>query len=93
MTKTALVPDHFTFIEDPGHGWLAVPRSLINDLGIAEQITRYSYQQGSTVYLEEDLDAQIFLEAYAARFQKRPQFEECYVESWIGRARYSPYRA
>jgi hypothetical protein len=44
------------FYSDPGHGWGAVKRRLLVDLGIAEKITTYSYQKGDTVYLEEDCD-------------------------------------
>jgi hypothetical protein len=41
---------------DPGHGWGAVKRSVLRELGIIKQITPYSYQRGDTVYLEEDCD-------------------------------------
>jgi hypothetical protein len=44
------------FYSDPGHGWAAVKRDLINSLGIADKISYYSYQKGNTVYLEEDCD-------------------------------------
>ena len=54
----------FRFISDPGHGWLEVPRSLLSELGILEEITTYSYQKKELVYLEEDCDASRFFEAY-----------------------------
>jgi len=44
------------FYSDPGHGWGAVKRKVLFDLGIAHKITPYSYQKGDTVYLEEDCD-------------------------------------
>jgi len=44
------------FYSDPGHGWGAVKRKVLVDLGIASQISPYSYQKGDTVYLEEDCD-------------------------------------
>jgi hypothetical protein len=49
----------YTFIyhQDPGHGWVAVRRSLLAELGLLDTITSYSYQRGAMVYLEEDLDA------------------------------------
>lgn len=53
----------FNFYGDPGHGWLAVPRKLLLELGIAVQISCYSYQRNETVYLEEDCDYSVFLEA------------------------------
>ena len=49
----------YTFISDPGHGWLAVPATTIRKLGLAQDITCYSYvsASGKTVYCEEDQDA------------------------------------
>jgi hypothetical protein len=41
---------------DPGHAWGAVKRKVLDQLGITQSITEYSYQKGGTVYLEEDLD-------------------------------------
>lgn len=54
------------FFADPGHGWLGVKRDLLADLQLLPLITRYSYQRGRTVYLEEDCDAHRFLEAAKA---------------------------
>lgn len=51
------------FFSDPGHGWLAVKRDLLNKLGIANKISTYSYARGATVYLEEDCDMSTFLSA------------------------------
>lgn len=50
------------FLTDPGHGWISAPRKLVNELGIAKQITAWSYQKGGSVYLEEDCDASLFME-------------------------------
>mgnify|MGYP001182192177 CR=1 FL=1 len=44
------------FYADPGHGWGAVKKQVLHDLGIADKITPYSYIKGDTVYLEEDCD-------------------------------------
>ena len=44
------------FHQDGGHGWLCVKRSELEDLGIADRITSFSYQRNQSVYLEEDLD-------------------------------------
>ena len=48
----------FTIIvySDPGHGWGKVKRSVLHNLGIANNISSYSYQRGEYVYLEEDCD-------------------------------------
>jgi len=61
-----------TFHCDRGHGWLEVPREDIDALGIADQISAYSYAMAAThkragmVYLEEDCDASLFLDAAKA---------------------------
>lgn len=44
------------FYSDPGHGWAAVKRKVLYDLGIQDKISFFSYQKGATVYLEEDCD-------------------------------------
>lgn len=55
----------FDFYSDPGHGWMAVPRALLAELGIVNQITRFSYYRRDLdlVYLEEDCDLSTFLRA------------------------------
>ena len=55
-----------TSYNDPGHGWLAVKRDLLEQLGIADKISTYSYQRGATAYLEEDCDASVFFSAAQA---------------------------
>ena len=57
---------------DPGHGWIRVPRLLLQKLGISSLITRYSYQRGAFAYLEEDCDADTFFKAYKAHFNAEP---------------------
>jgi hypothetical protein len=54
---------HFQFVYDGGHGWLIVNRSELDHLKIANKISEYSYQDGDTIYLEEDRDAPIFTSA------------------------------
>ncbi len=54
------------YYQDPGHGWIAVKRVWLNMLGIENKITGYSYQRGSTVYLEEDCDMTTFHQAAKA---------------------------
>ena len=55
------------FYSDPGHGWGAVKRKVLFDLGIAHKITPYSYQKGDTVYLEEDCDLSMLVTALAIK--------------------------
>ncbi len=57
----------FAFHIDPGHGWLEVPRSTVIALGILDEITRYSYELGDRVFLEEDCDLSTFAKAAEAQ--------------------------
>lgn len=54
MKKLTLV-----FLTDPGHGWLKVPRKILQDAALLDKISPYSYQRNKHVYLEEDCDAPI----------------------------------
>lgn len=65
----------FKVYNDTQHGWIAVKRILLKNLGIFNKITPFSYQRGQTVYLEEDLDAATFIKAYEVQFGKKPEFE------------------
>lgn len=78
------------YYTDPGHGWFKVKRSVLHNLGIADQITAYSYQRGEYVYLEEDCDLSTlcmalnqrntrikFVEKHADR-ESRIRSYECY---------------
>lgn len=51
------------YYTDPGHGWLAVTRADLARLDLTHRISRYSYQQNRLVFLEEDLDMMLFMEA------------------------------
>ena len=53
------------FHSDPGHGWLEVPLTEIRKLNIHLKISPYSYlsRDGRMVYLEEDCDANTFVES------------------------------
>lgn len=55
------------FYSDPGHGWAAVKRKVLDDLEIANKISAYSYQKGNTVYLEEDCDFSVLADALKAK--------------------------
>ena len=52
----------FHYYSDPGHGWLKVKISLLEELGIADKISSYSYMMGEHAYLEEDADASLFID-------------------------------
>lgn len=55
--------DTYSFISDPGHGWLQVPMSELEELGIASEVSRSSRRSGTVAYLEEDRDAELFVSA------------------------------
>lgn len=51
------------FISDAGHGWLRVPRPMINSIKMdALDFSRYSYCDSAAFYLEEDCDAGKFID-------------------------------
>lgn len=65
-----------THYSDAGHGWIAVKRSVLIQLGLQANISAYSYQSktGSTVYLEEDGDASILVKTlshYGIKFETK----------------------
>ena len=53
--------------DDPGHGWLKVPRKTLTKLGLIDRISSYSYQRGEHVFLEEDADMRLFWQALEER--------------------------
>ena len=63
MTKTKTIQ----FYADPGHGWAKVKKSELATLGIAHQISPYSYERGDYAYLEEDCDLSLYIDALRAR--------------------------
>jgi hypothetical protein len=73
------------FYSDSGHGWGAVKRKVLFDLGIAHKITPYSYQKGDTVYLEEDCDLPVLVTTLATK-GIAINYEEKFVDG------YSPIR-
>ena len=66
----------FRFIEDPGHGWLEIFPADSRAVGIdPEQYSPFSYykdfEDGTRrLYLEEDIDAGLFVEAWEAKHGK-----------------------
>ena len=63
----------YVFFNDPGHAWLRVKRCELTELGIAGDISSFSYQKGIYVYLEEDCDAGVFM---LAKYGKDISFRE-----------------
>jgi hypothetical protein len=69
----------YVFHSDAGHGWVAVKRKELVELGIINKVSSCSYERGNTVYLEEDCDAALFVEAAK---KKDPSFDFIYRESF-----------
>ncbi len=62
MSQTFLILTHHI---DAGHGWVEASAKLIDQLGILNQITEYSYYSHTEqkYYLEEDCDAGVLIDA------------------------------
>lgn len=73
----------FKAYADSGHAWVAVKRSLLSELGVLDKISRFSYQSktGQTIYLEEDCDAGLFVNAYKEKYNTAPRFVEQFTNS------------
>lgn len=56
-------PPTIVFHSDLAHGWLQVPKKLVNRLNIGKHISGYSYHDKNNVFLEEDYDMGLFLQA------------------------------
>jgi len=74
------------YYHDAGHGWIAVKKSVLEKLGIADKITSYSYMKGATAYVEEDSDASLLIKTL-----KSEGVEPVIAEKYVGN--YSPIRS
>lgn len=56
---------HLPYIQDPGHGWIEISRRQARQLLGADfaRISPFSYQRGALLYLEEDCDAALLIQA------------------------------
>lgn len=77
----------FTFHTDPGHGWLEVTTRQLKEVGLTPgDFTAYSYQRRDTLFLEEDVDASIFLRTWEAHKGAVTVVEKfCNHDHWIRR--------
>ncbi len=79
-----------TFYSDPGHGWLCTKIYELEELGIHDKISPWSYRNYDLVYLEEDRDAGIYINAvnklgYTVEFVQKNTDQESLIRS------YDPY--
>lgn len=58
----------FTYLEDPGHGYLIVTLEELEFFGLEEEISPFSFMSSSFIYLEEDLDAVLFVNKFKNRY-------------------------
>jgi len=84
------------YIQDPGHGWLAVPLDQLRSLGfrvagagdtwpyVGRVISTCSYAKGGMAYLEEDSDASAYMAALDAEGIVRPDISVVRVGDHIG---------
>lgn len=60
----------YTYIHTPGHGYLSVSIKELKCLNLINKISSYSYMNLTRVYLEEDFDLSLFIDAKKKLNQK-----------------------
>jgi hypothetical protein len=84
----ALEPRTFTYLQDPGHGWLIVSRDDLIDAGMSSgDFSSCSYVKEDSLALEEDCDMPRFLKRLDERgipYRLREQHTkgDAYVRRW-----------
>lgn len=79
------------YYTDPGHGWGAVKRKMLKELGLESSISYFSHEKGETVYLEEDSD----LAQFVAKLSERDvivQFIHKHTDRTSPIRGYKPYK-
>jgi hypothetical protein len=77
---------------DPGHAWARIPKAKLVQLGIADKISPYSYQNGTNAFLEEDCDLSVLIRALIERGYEI-KFNESHANKQSKIRNYSTYRA
>lgn len=75
---------------DPGHGWLRVPLELLEDKGLRESISPYSYMDHEFAYLEEDCDAARFADFYGITTHRFGSVRGDYADKHVDRGFKNP---
>jgi hypothetical protein len=89
-------PRAFTYLQDPGHGWLIVDRTDLAAAGMsASDFTVCSYVHDDTLALEEDVDMARFLKrlderGIAYRLREQHTNNDAYVRNWSSNGRAAP---
>jgi hypothetical protein len=71
------------YVQDAGHGWFGVDYDTLDRLGIANEISAYSYRGPDRAWLEEGCDAGTLMRALAIAGIEYRITEEHVHESWI----------
>ena len=67
----------YKFHSDAAHGWLEVPLGDCEALGLKpSNFSRHSYREADTLYLEEDCDLSVFMNAYKTVKGESPEVIE-----------------
>jgi len=77
---------------DPGHAWARFPKAKLVQLGIADKISTYSYQNGANAFLEEDCDLSVLVVALRDRGYEI-KFNESHANKQSKIRGYATYRA
>ena len=77
---------------DPGHAWARFPKAKLIQLGIADKISTYSYQNGANAFLEEDCDLSVLMVALRDRGYEI-KFNESHANKQSKIRNYATYRA
>lgn len=87
----------FIVYADPGHAWGKVPQEILQALGLkAADFSSYSFLGSGCLFLEEDCDLNVFIEAYRDQTGIAPKWNDrrCNGESSIRRKpRNEPHNA
>jgi hypothetical protein len=89
----ALEPHTFTYLQDPGHGWLIVSSGDLAEAGLSPaDFSSCSYMRGDTLALEEDCDMPRFLQRLDERgipYRLREQHTngDAYIRHWASNLR------
>jgi hypothetical protein len=84
----ALEPRTFTYLQDPGHGWLIVSRADLAAAGLSPaDFSSCSYVRSDTLALEEDCDMPCFLKrlderGIAYRLREQHTGADAHVRRW-----------
>ena len=65
----------YNFHSDSSHGYLEVDVKELQELGIYDEITCFSYYKDGKAYLEEDHDAYIFINAWKKKNHVKDFYE------------------